>query len=93
MELIDREAAKSKKVYCKERHEYVVPVSELDWLPTIDASTVVHGRWNMDIKGKPNDGGTYGINVCSVCGHTQHISAKGNYCPNCGAKMDGEGNA
>lgn len=44
MELIDREAAKSKKVYCEERHEYVVPVSYLDWLPIVDAAPVVHGR-------------------------------------------------
>lgn len=36
MELIEREAAKAKKVYCEERHEYVVPVADLDWLPTID---------------------------------------------------------
>ena len=35
MELIEREAAKAKKVYCEERHEYVVPVADLDWLPTI----------------------------------------------------------
>lgn len=33
-DLISRQAAKSKKVYSRERHEYVVPVAELDWLPS-----------------------------------------------------------
>lgn len=32
--LISRQDAKSKKVYSHERHEYVVPVAELDWLPS-----------------------------------------------------------
>ena len=32
-DLISRQAAKNKKVYSEERHEYVVPVAELDWLP------------------------------------------------------------
>ena len=33
-DLISRQAAKNKKVYSEERHEYVVPVAELDWLPS-----------------------------------------------------------
>lgn len=33
-DLISRQDAKSKKVYSHERHEYVVPVAELDWLPS-----------------------------------------------------------
>ena len=33
-DLISRQDAKSKKVYSRERHEYVVPVAELDWLPS-----------------------------------------------------------
>lgn len=59
-------------------------------VPIAGVAPVVHGRWDMEVKGKPNDGGTSGINVCSVCGHSQHISAKGNYCPNCGANMGKE---
>jgi len=34
MDLISRQAAKNKKVYSEERHEYVVPVAEIDWLPS-----------------------------------------------------------
>ena len=42
--------------------------------PTIDAVEVVHGRWE---------------NVsCTNCGQVDF--SKPNYCPNCGAKMDGE---
>ena len=33
-DLISRQAAKNKKVYSEERHEYVVPVAEIDWLPS-----------------------------------------------------------
>ena len=37
MRLIDADALKTKKVYSKERHENVVPVAEIDWMPTVDA--------------------------------------------------------
>ena len=33
-DLISRQAAKNKKVYSEERHEYVIPVAEIDWLPS-----------------------------------------------------------
>ena len=54
--------------------------------PTVDAVEVVHGRWipskSMALSDK-----------CSVCHGwvTRHSvnERKFNYCPNCGAKMDG----
>ena len=60
--------------------------------PTVDAVEVVHGRWIP----------TYKVNtwigiceidgyICSECGRGSIV--KGNYCPNCGAKMDGDDNA
>ena len=36
MRLIDADALKEKKVYCPERHEKVVPVAEIDWMPTVE---------------------------------------------------------
>lgn len=36
-DLISRQAAKNKKVYSEERHEYVIPVAEIDWLPSAQA--------------------------------------------------------
>lgn len=62
----------------------------LDSAPTIDATPVVHGRWQ---KGDKHI--SYSIEYyCSVCGDRAPLgymrqNAKTNYCPNCGAKMDG----
>ena len=60
-------------------------------IPTIDAVPVVHGDWII----KPH--GTYGQlrAFCSACGKHSGIGGivsnqKKPYCPNCGAKMDGE---
>ena len=54
----------------------------------VDVAPVRHGRWidaYPDIE--PNPMFMYGI--CSECGFEQGISKYLNYCPNCGAKMDG----
>ena len=54
-----------------------------------DVAPVRHGRWidsYPDID--PNPMFMYGI--CSECGFEQGISKYLNYCPICGAKMDGE---
>ena len=60
------------------------------WLnKTVDAVEVVHGRWESD---KADI-----LFHCSVC-ETQistdwdYDDLQWNYCPNCGAKMDGDGN-
>ena len=60
--------------------------------PTVDAVEVVHGKWNA-IDECANSG-VY----CSVC-HRKifkecygNCKLRSNYCPNCGAKMDGDGN-
>lgn len=58
-------------------------------VPTADVAPVVHGEWiKIDKRGK---------NVqCSKCGNTLDLrgvnTGRGdaNYCPNCGARMDGE---
>ena len=56
--------------------------------PIVDAVEVVHGRWV--------EGGLFNdLAKCSVCG-AKHFTMgfvydnKFSYCPNCGAKMDGE---
>ena len=47
-----------------------------------------HGEWiNAYPEIEPNPMFMYGI--CSVCGFEQSVSDKLDYCPNCGAKMDG----
>lgn len=52
----------------------------IDNAPTVDAVPVVHGH-------KVDDGGFYAR--CSQCDGVLPLCA--NYCPNCGAKMDGGG--
>lgn len=49
--------------------------------PTVDAVPVVHGEWT------DKDGG---IATCSVCGDRWGVWSVMKYCPNCGARMDGE---
>lgn len=48
--------------------------------PTIDAEPVRHGRW---VKGE-----NWGV-TCSECSCLAIAHDGKNYCPNCGAKMDG----
>lgn len=51
--LIDAEALKEKKVYSYERHEKIVPVAEIDWMPTIDAIPVEWlGSKMLDLQNK-----------------------------------------
>ena len=67
--------------------EDVIP--DIDNAPTVDAVEVVHGRWEKASETMP-------IYRCSVC-KERNLFKNGynvlsNYCPNCGAKMDGDGN-
>ena len=62
-------------------------------MPTVDAVEVVHGRWEPVYS--YDDGEIDHIaESCSVCkGHVSWFKGLPfNYCPNCGAKMDGDGN-
>lgn len=57
----------------------------IDAAPTADVAPVVHGRWNA-------------TETCSLCGEksTEGLDATTwnywlpNYCPHCGARMDGD---
>lgn len=60
----------------------------LYYMPAADVVEVRHGYWVDDYYDQM-DGGAYPITVCSVCETPNPVS---NYCPNCGAKMDGEQN-
>ncbi len=58
-------------------------------IPAADVAPVVHGRWE---NGNP---------ICPVCGENKFKDLdadiwcdwKPDYCPNCGARMDGDSNA
>lgn len=65
------------------------------WLneaPTVDAVEVVHGRWDkkVDMVESYLADCTEFFYECSVC-KSANIG-ESPYCPNCGAKMDGDGN-
>lgn len=69
----------------------------LDTTPTVDVVEVKHGRWQPHYEIFDADpavgilGGNYQTGwQCSVCGRYESIQEP--YC-NCGAKMDGDGNA
>ena len=53
---------------------YKVIKNVIENAPEVDARPVVHGRWEDE--------------HCSVCGRYVYHGDAGNYCPNCGARMD-----
>lgn len=57
--------------------------------PTIEAEPVKHGKWMLD-----SDPGEPWRYQCSECGQKTKDTCMGepigNYCPNCGARMDGK---
>ena len=62
----------------------------IDVAPTVDAVEVAHGRWERRTD-------VIGFVRCSACRDCNIYDdwadgKKWNYCPNCGAKMDGDGN-
>ena len=70
---------------------------EVDTMPTVDAVEVVHGKWEV-VHGVMTPGGDPLLR-CSICKSRESEHLCGiecrtvwSYCPNCGAKMDGDGN-
>ena len=95
MRLIDADAAKLEDIICGWSCQTDLWCVE-EWLkeqPTVDAVEVVHGQWiRLDAH--------KGIEQfkCSICRSECYVPTCMNepmygYCPNCGAKMDGDGNA
>lgn len=53
---------------------------EINSIPAADVAPVVHARWVF---------GGDGCVICSRCNEEESNDNHRNYCPNCGAKMDG----
>ena len=72
----------------------IVYVRHIDEAPTVDAVEVVHGEWiGTQYDGYADGFPVYDLWECSNC--REEYESEGdpppfNYCPNCGAKMDGE---
>ncbi len=87
---------------CINRDEFIEAVKDIpmwgsaaamlaDSIPAADVAPVVHGRW---IHSRYEDcSEQFELVKCSQCNHEAYAMAiyvhGGNYCPNCGAKMDG----
>ncbi len=54
--------------------------------PPVDAVEVVHGRWILKDSCGKNTGGLH----CSVCDKMPKSLCVEDFCPNCGAIMDGD---
>ena len=73
-----------------------VMIRELQDMPAADVSPVVRGRWISNRDGETvvqiKDGEPQESCFCSVCGEwlvaSDEYDVKGNFCPNCGAKME-----
>ena len=83
-EYIEREKVLSKAAPVEGCFSDMISAYDVIRLPAADVAPVVHGRWGTH-SDRPDS------LICSVCNygfdmwkHDPH-----NYCPNCGAKMDG----
>ena len=88
MLLIDLHQQHTIKLFkpTKEDVQFVGMLETINKQPTADVEEVKHGEW------KSGNDLYYRVN-CSLCGYEHYLGAfyqySGNYCPNCGAKMDG----
>lgn len=89
MRLIDADALLQRAI----PHGWSTPkwVSDIaiEDAPTIDAAPVVHGKWEWN-----TNNGFYYCSNCKTVSPREDQDGEycdcPNYCPNCGAKMDGE---
>ena len=84
-EYVEREKVLSKAAPVEGCFSDMISAYDVIMLPAADVAQVRHGRWGTH-SDRPDS------LICSVCNcgfdmwkHDPH-----NYCPNCGAKMDGE---
>ena len=65
-------------------HPIVVEVVKfiVETMPSVDAEEVIHAEWQL------NNLNGFKVYDCSNCGI--HMECTWDYCPNCGARMDGD---
>lgn len=93
IEYFRKEAEESRKAFEElggESGIYADAYNELadyfENFPAADVEPVRRGRWGK------KQGGFWEFAACSLCGEkTPTVGITPNYCPNCGAKMDLEG--
>ena len=104
-EYIEREALYEKAYWHGERPDFgnpcaegvdAVDIADVDAIPAADVVEVVHGRWiPLEYDGYADGNPVWDLWECSECQeeHSGDEDTLTPYCPNCGAKMDGEPNA
>ena len=65
-------------------NEIIYAMNAIEEMPAADVAPVKHGHW---VKEKPDVLIHWHCSVCKNCYYLEEPNA--NYCPNCGAKMDG----
>ena len=83
------------------KKELTVTKPVIDKMPIVDAVEVVHGRWE-DMYGGKYENPRFRCSLCKkkalyvpvqgLLGNWSDTQTLSKYCPNCGAKMDGDRN-
>ena len=76
-------ACANKEFCAEESCPYYELRRRIETAPTIEAEPVRHGRW---LNRKRNG---YAVLVCSECEREKEGYTRTEYCPHCGARMDG----
>lgn len=83
---IDR--GKAMEIVKRTNGDYAAAWTEIRQLPAADVATVVHSRWiETKDQNKKRCGRCDVIHLIA-----QYPNGNANFCPNCGAKMDGGAN-
>ena len=91
-EYIDKQEAIETVAFYREDPDGIDhALNSIKSIPSADVVPVAHGRWSEELVcGGMNEMWDY---TCSVCGGVVHNPYHYmSYCPNCGAKMDGDDN-
>ena len=90
-EYIEREALKEKFMeHYSSEYAAALVLALIDNQSSADVAEVRYGKWILEMQpdGKPY---CYHCSVCDDDFHYIGITMASDYCPNCGAKMDLEG--
>ena len=83
--------AKALEITTRTCGDYAAAFAEIRKLPAADVAPVVHGKWVHSRYDRSS--GQFDVVKCSRCGIEAYAMAyhvrDGNYCPRCGARMDG----
>ena len=66
-------------------------INEIKKFPAADVQPVVHGRWideGVEVGSHTNGIAIINVTFCSEC--DEQVDYRTSYCPNCGARMDGD---